>query len=418
VSGVQVPAPPFLETQINTDMKKRIDTDILEIIKRGTVDVIPEEELLEKLKQKRPLRVKLGIDASRPDIHIGIAVILWKLREFQDLGHTAVLIVGDFTGRIGDPSGKSKTRPQLTDEEIKRNVTTYREQVFKILREDRTEFRYNSEWSDKLSVRDMIRLCSKTTVARILERDDFTNRYKQGVPIALHEMLYPIFQAYDSVSIKADVELGGTDQKFNLLQGRELQREFGMEPQMIITMPLLEGLDGINKMSKSYDNYVGITESPREMFGKLMSIPDTLILKYLTLTTRLPESEISEIEMRLNTLGTNPRDIKERLAHEVVKLYHSERDAKFARDEFRKVFREKGIPGEIPTYELKGKSIWIVKLLVDSELAPSRSEARRLVSQGGVKINGEMIRDIDFEIAAENELIIKVGKRKFLRVVP
>jgi len=345
-------------------------------------------------------------------------VILWKLREFQDLGHTAVLLVGDFTGRIGDPSGKSKTRPQLTDEEIKRNMATYREQVFKILREARTEIRYNSEWSDKLSVRDMIRLCSKATVARILERDDFTNRYKQGIPIALHEMLYPIFQAYDSVSIKADIELGGTDQKFNLLQGRELQREFDMEPQIIITMPLLEGLDGVNKMSKSYDNYVGITESPKEMFGKLMSIPDTLILKYLALTTRLPESEISEIETRLNTPGTNPRDIKEQLAYEVVRLYHSEEDAKFARDEFRKVFREKGIPDEIPTYELKGKSIWIVKLLVDSELVPSRSEARRLVSQGGVKINGETVRDIDFEIPAEKELILKVGKRKFLRVVP
>jgi len=392
--------------------------DILEVIKRGTVDVIPEDELIEKLKQRRPLRVKLGIDASRPDIHIGIAVILWKLREFQDLGHTAVLIVGDFTGKIGDPSGKSKTRPQLTDEEIKRNMATYKEQVFKILREDRIEFRYNSEWSDKLSVHDVIKLCSKSTVARILERDDFTNRYKQGIPIALHEMLYPIFQAYDSVSIKADIELGGTDQKFNLLQGRELQREFSMEPQIIITMPLLEGLDGVNKMSKTYNNYVGITESPREVFGKLMSIPDALMLKYFRLTTRLPESEINEIEMSLNTPGTNPRDIKERLACEVVKLYHSEEEAKVARDEFRRVFREKGIPDEIPTYQLKGKSMWIVKLLVDSKLVPSRNEARRLISQGGVKINGEVVRDIDFEIPIERELILKVGKRKFLRVAP
>ena len=407
-----------METRINADMKNTDYTKALEVIKRGTVDVIPEEELIEKLKQRRPLRVKLGIDASRPDIHIGIAVVLWKLREFQDLGHTAVLIVGDFTAKIGDPSGRSKTRPQLTDEEIKRNMATYKEQVFKILREDRTEFRYNSEWSDKLSVHDVIKLCSKATVARILERDDFTNRYKNGIPIALHEMLYPIFQAYDSVSIKADIELGGTDQKFNLLQGRELQREFGMAPQIIITMPLLEGLDGVNKMSKTYNNYVGITESPREMFGKLMSIPDTLILKYFRLTTRLPESEINEIEMHLNTPGTNPRDLKERLAYEVVKLYHSEEEAKIARDEFRRVFREKGIPDEVPTYQLRGKSIWIVKLLADSKLVPSRSEARRLISQGGVRINGEVVRDIDFEIPAERELILKVGKRKFLRVVP
>ncbi len=387
----------------------------IEVIKRNTVEIIPEDELFEKLKRSEKLRVKLGIDPTAPDIHLGLAVVLRKLRDFQDLGHQAVLIVGDFTAKIGDPSGRNKTRPQLTDAEIKENMENYKPQIFKILKEKQTEFRYNSEWLGKLSSEDIIKLAAKFTVAQVIERDDISKRLKKNEPIALHELLYALFQGYDSVAVRADIELGGTDQKFNLLFGRELQRVFGQELQVAIMMPLLEGLDGVRKMSKSYGNYVGITESPKEMFGKLMSIPDTLILKYLELTTNLNEIEINNIKRNLKE-GTNPRDIKLRLAREVVSIYHSQEEARKAEEEFLQVFSKKELPTEIPSYTPQEKKIWIVKLLVDSGLAPTRNEARRLIEQGGVKLDRITVKDTNLELEIEKDIILKVGKRKFLKI--
>ena len=385
------------------------------MIKRNTVEIIPEDELLKKLKRGKKLRVKLGIDPTAPDIHLGLAVVLRKLRDFQDLGHQAVLIVGDFTAKIGDPSGKSKTRPQLTNTEIKENMENYKPQIFKILKEKQTEFRYNSEWLGKLSSEDIIKLASKFTVAQVIERDDISKRLKKNEPIALHELLYAVFQGYDSVAVHSDIELGGTDQKFNLLFGRELQRVFGQEPQVAVMMPLLEGLDGVRKMSKSYGNYIGITEPPKEIFGKLMSIPDDLIIKYFELVTNLNEIEINNIKRDLKK-GTNPRDIKLRLAREVVSIYHSKLKALKERSEFLLVFSKRELPTEIPSYVLTDKKVWIVKLLVDLGLAPTRNEARRLIEQGGVKLDGTSIKDTNLELEFKKEAILQVGKRKFLKI--
>lgn len=389
---------------------------ILEELKVNTRKIETEAELLKKLKTNRQLRVKLGIDASGPEIHLGFAVVLRKLRQFQELGHSAVLIIGDFTGKIGDPSGRKKTRPQLSDEEIKKNIAHYKEQVFKILIPEKTEFVYNSSWSDPLKSQDIINLASKITVARIIEREDFSNRLKTGSPVFLHEILYPLFQGYDSVAVKSDIELGGDDQYWNLLVGRELQRAFGQEPQVIMTVPLLEGTDGKLKMSKSYGNYIGIAEPSKEIYGKVMSIPDELILRYFRLATTLPSEELKAIEKMLKA-GKNPKVIKSRLAKEIVALYYSTDVAEEAAQEFERVFKEKKAPEKIPEYSLK-KPMRILELLVNTGLLASKSEARRKIDEGAVSINEEKIKDPNLEVIAEEPIILKVGKRKFLKIVP
>ncbi len=376
-----------------------------------------EARLTESRRTGRPLRVKYGIDATGPEIHLGFAVGLRKLRQFQDAGHLAVPIVGDFTARIGDPSGRSKTRPQLTDEDVRRNMERYREQIFRILDPDRTEFRYNAEWSDPLRAADVVRIASKYTVARIVEREDFKSRLDRGVPIHMHELLYPLFQGYDSVAVRADVELGGADQYWNLLVGRELQREFGQPPQVVMTVPLLIGLDGVQKMSKSYGNYVGITEPPREMFGKLMSIPDRLILDYFRLCTNRTAGEVAEIKRRLGA-GENPRDIKERLARDIITMYHSAADADEAAAEFDRIFREKGLPDQMPELTVPAAGIGIVEVMTSAGLLRSRSEARRKLAEGAVYLDGRRLTDPGFHVRVDDRpLVLKVGKRRFLRLV-
>lgn len=390
-------------------------------LKRGVDRLETEAELVAKLEQSRrtgrPLRVKLGIDASGPDIHLGFAVPLRKLRQFQDAGHTAVLIIGDFTGSIGDPTGRSKTRPQLTDEQIRVNMQRYREQVFKILDPTRCEFRYNSEWSNSLGGADVIKLASKYTVARLIERDDFKKRLEAGVPIHVHELLYPLFQGYDSVVVNSDIELGGADQYWNLLVGRELQREFGQEPQVVMTMPLLVGLDGVQKMSKSYGNYVGIIESPQEMFGKLMSIPDNLIINYYTLCTDRSETEIRAIEQRL-AAGENPRNVKAELARDIITLYHSAAAAASAAAEFDRVFRERQAPTEMPEWSVPEAGQNIVELLVGAGLFHSKSEARRKLAEGAVELGDERITDPARVVRVQEPVVLRAGKRRFLRLVP
>jgi tyrosyl-tRNA synthetase len=393
----------------------------LEQIKKGTNKITSEDELLAKLKHsqdtKKPLRVKLGIDASGPNIHLGFAVVLRKLRQFQDFGHTAVLIIGDFTGSIGDPTGRSKTRPQLTEQEIKTNMARYKEQVFKILKPEPTEFRYNSEWSNPLTGRDIISLASKYTLARIIEREDFSQRLKQGIPLHVHEILYPLFQGYDSVAVKADIELGGADQYWNLLVGRELQREFSQEPQVVMTMPLLEGTDGKLKMSKSYNNYIGIAEPAKEIFGKVMSIPDEMIVKYFQLCTNLSETEIKQIDAEMKS-GKNPKTYKERLGKEIVGLYYSNEDAEAVSKEFNEVFKQKKIPQDIEEFVVAANKINIVELLVLAKILPSKSEARRKIIEGAVEIDGQKIKDIYFELVVDSPKIIKAGKRGFRRIIP
>jgi tyrosyl-tRNA synthetase len=395
--------------------------EIINKLKFRTHEIVNEAELFLKLekaqKENRPLKVKLGIDASGPDIHLGFAVVLRKLRQFQDLGHTAVLIVGDFTGKIGDPSGRSKTRPQLTDTQVKSNVERYKEQIFKILTPERAEFRFNSEWSDQLTGRDLIGIASKYTVARIIEREDFAQRLKQGLPIYMHEILYPLFQGYDSVAVKADIELGGADQYWNLLVGRELQREFNQEPQVIMTMPLLEGTDGKLKMSKSYENYIGIAEPPNEIYGKTMSIPDSMIVKYFQLTTNYTDTEIKEVEKQLKA-GENPKNLKSQLAKEIIKIYYSADAAESAAQEFEKVFKNKSLPTDIEEYILKENQIKLTELIVKTKLLSSKSEARRKINEGAVYINDERQTDPNFEIIIDKPIILKVGKRKFLKIIP
>ncbi len=392
--------------------------DELVALKRGAADIIPIEEFEERIKKGEKLRVKLGIDPTAPDIHLGFSVPLRKMRQFQDFGHTAVLVVGDFTAMIGDPSGRSKTRPPLTEEEVKKNMEQYKEQILKILKEDNLEFRYNSEWLGRLTSKDFIKLAAKTTVARILERDDFEKRMKENIPISLHEILYPLFQAYDSVAIRADVELGGTDQRFNHLLGRDLQREFGQRPQIVFLLPLLEGLDGKLKMSKSYGNYVGINEPPDQMFGKIMSIPDTLIMKYFTLCTDLDNEELEKIERSLKDKDVNPRDIKLDLAETIVRMYHSETAAKKAREKFIRVFSKRELPEEMEEVVYpEGERVWIVKV-IRSITGLSSSDIRRVIKQGGLKIDGEKVTDTDLEIKVDREYAIKFGKKTFFRVRP
>jgi tyrosyl-tRNA synthetase len=394
----------------------------MDLIRRGASEIIPEEELVRKIEKSlasgKQLIIKLGCDPSRPDLHLGHSVVLRKLAQFQELGHQAILIIGDFTGMIGDPSGRNATRPALTLEETRLNGESYFEQASKILNPNTMKVVYNSEWLGKMSFEDVIKLASKYTVARMLERDDFTKRYKNGEPISLHEILYPLAQAMDSVAIKSDVELGGTDQKFNLLVGRDIQREFGVEPQVILTMPLLVGTDGVEKMSKSYGNYIGISDTPQDIFGRTLSIPDNLIYTYYELASDVPNTELIKIKSLLENPETNPRNVKRDLAKKFVQMYYNETEAKNAENEFDKIFIKKEIPDDIPEIKLEGiENLDIIDLLIKTDLAPSRGEARRLVTQGGVSINGDKISDISSVIKLDQELIVKVGKRKFLKIV-
>ena len=393
----------------------------MDLIKRGISEIIPEEELLRKLegslREGKPLNIKLGCDPSRPDLHIGHSVVLRKLAQFQSLGHQAILIIGDFTGMIGDPSGRNITRPALSLQEARNNGESYLEQASKILSKERTKIVYNSEWLGKMSFEDVIKLSSKYTVARMLERDDFTKRYKSGEPISMHEILYPLAQAMDSVAISSDVELGGTDQKFNLLVGRDIQREFGMEPQIILTMPLIVGTDGIEKMSKSYNNYIGISDSPKEIFGKTLSIPDSLITNYYELATDISNDELNSIKEQLNNPAVNPRNIKRNLAKKLVSMYHDQQAADNAEEEFDKIFIRKEIPYDVPEFEwTQGKQSGILDLLMITNLAPTKGEARRLVIQGGVTIDGIKVDDINSIIDIKDNSVIKVGKRKFIKI--
>lgn len=388
----------------------------LEIIKSITAEIISEEELLKKLKKKKRLRIKLGIDPSGSEIHLGFSVVLRKLRQCQDLGHIAIMVVGDFTGIIGDPSGVSKTRPKLTKQQIKKNMAKYKEQIFRILDPNKTEFTFNSKWLAALTMYDFVDLASKYTVARILERDDFDQRLKQGLPVYMHEIMYPLCQGYDSVAIKADVELGGTDQKFNLLVGRELMREFKMEPQVVMMVPILEGTDGIRKMSKSFGNYIGITESPKNMFGKIMSIPDELIVKYFELTTDAFPHKINEYRMALHEGSINPRDAKFDLAKTLVRMYHSVKVAQIAATEFEKVFTKKEMPKQIKKIKIKKKEIGIIDLLVESGLMRSRGEAKRKIREGAIDIDGKRVKDINHVVKLRKSVIVRAGKHKFLKI--
>jgi tyrosyl-tRNA synthetase len=394
----------------------------MDLIRRGVKEIVPEEELERRLSKSlstnTPLTVKLGCDPSRPDLHLGHSVVLRKLRQFQDLGHKAVLIVGDFTGMIGDPSGRNKTRPPLTLEETRRNGQTYLEQATKILSTKKIQMLYNSEWLGKMTFADVILLASKYTVARMLERDDFEKRYRSGEPISVHELLYPLAQAMDSVAIQSDVELGGTDQKFNLLVGRDIQREYGLEPQVILTMPILPGIDGNEKMSKSLNNYISINEPPAEMYGKILSIPDTLISDYFLLATSVPVEEVSKIRRQLQDKSANPRNAKRLLARTVVGIYHSPEDATIAEEEFDLIFIRKEVPADIPEIVLTvgDAPLSILNLLAETRLVPSRNEARRLIEQGGVSVNGERVSDAAAMVELKDGVVLKVGKRRFLRV--
>ncbi len=394
----------------------------MDIIKRGSVELIPEDELVKKLekslKTNRPLNVKLGCDPSRPDLHIGHSVVIRKLAQFQSLGHQAILIVGDFTGMIGDPSGRNATRPALSLEQTRINGESYFEQASKILDKEKTKIVYNSDWLGKMSFEDVIKLSSKYTVARMIERDDFTKRFKAGEPISIHELLYPLAQAMDSVAIQSDVELGGTDQKFNLLVGRDIQREFGLEPQVILTMPLLVGTDGIEKMSKSLDNYIGITDEPSQIFGRTLSIPDNLIYTYFELATNVSNYKLAEIKDLLKSENINPRDLKRELARTLVTMYHSAEAAESAQKEFDNIFINKGLPDEIEEFSIgNNKEINILDLIVLVNFAPSKGEARRLVQQGGVSMDNEKIGDLQQVISVKPGMILKVGKRKFIKFI-
>ena len=389
----------------------------LNLIKRGIDELISEEELLAKLKSKKQLVVKAGFDPTAPDLHLGHTVLINKLRHFQQLGHQIIFLIGDFTGMIGDPSGKNKTRPALDESEIKENAKSYEKQVFKILDPKLTHVRFNSEWSNKLGAEGIIKLASQYNLARMLERDDFSKRYKSNQTIALHEFLYPLIQANDSIALKADIELGGTDQKFNLLVGRELQRAFGQEPQVVITVPILEGLDGKNKMSKSLDNYVGIDEAPNEMFGKIMSISDELMWRWFDLLSFKTTDEITELKAD-QTNGRNPRDIKIELAKELISRFHDEDSANLAETNFINQFQKKNIPDDIEEVSLvvSEGSIPLANLLKDVEMTSSTSEAIRMIKQGAVRIDEKKITDTKYKISSGTSAVYQVGKRKFKKI--
>jgi len=396
-----------------------METDVknaLELIKRGTVEIIEEEELIKKLQKKIPLRVKAGFDPTAPDLHLGHTVLIQKLKHFQELGHKVLFLIGDFTGMIGDPTGKSETRKPLTREEVLKNAETYKKQIFKILDEEKTEIMFNSQWMDKFTASDFIKLCSRYTVARMLERDDFSKRFKENKPIAIHEFIYPLVQGYDSVAMKADVELGGTDQKFNLLVGRTLQKQEGMEPQIVITMPLLEGLDGVNKMSKSLGNYVAIEDPPFEMFGKIMSISDELMFRYYELLSDKDTVYIEKMKRDIKAGNLHPKKAKEDLAFEITARFHGISMAKKAQEEFNRVFSKHNIPSDIPEEIIESPDVTLIDLLVDKGLCKSKGEVRRLIKQNAISIDGKKIHDpyIKFDIG---ECVVKVGKRRFLKVV-
>jgi tyrosyl-tRNA synthetase len=390
------------------------------LISKGAEEIIPENELRSKIensvKSGVPLVAKLGCDPSRPDLHIGHSVVLRKLRHFQDLGHKAVLVIGDFTAMIGDPTGRNKTRPQLTLEEAKENAKTYLNQAKVILDMDKLKVCYNSEWLGKMSFSDVIKLSSCTTVARMLERDDFNKRYNSEVPISLHEFLYPLAQAQDSVELVSDIEIGGTDQKFNLLMGRNLQKDVGQKPQCILTMPILEGTDGIEKMSKSYGNDIGISDSANDMYGKTLSIPDNVMLSWFTLAADADNKYIEVVEQKIKNSNVNPMELKRDLARRIVSLYYDEKIALDAENHFNQVTVSKGMPDEIQEYQLKEEDL-LVNIIADSGLLKSKSEARRMIKQSAVKIDGEAIKDIQYKVSVGDSFVLKVGKRKFLRVI-
>ncbi len=415
-----------------------------DIIKRGAFEVIIEADLLKKLERSvstgKPLRVKAGFDPTAPDIHIGHTVLLNKMRQFQELGHEVTFLIGDFTGMIGDPTGKSETRKHLTKEEVAENAKTYQQQIYKVLDKDRTKIAFNSEWMSKMTAEGMIQLAARHTVARMLEREDFKKRYQAELPISIHEFLYPLIQGYDSVMMKSDVELGGTDQKFNLLVGRELQKEYGQEPQCIVMMPLLEGLDGVNKMSKSLGNYIGVNESPKEIFGKVMSISDELMLRYYELVSATSLSELAKIKEDIQSGALHPMEAKKRLAAELVDRFCSQgrffimprvdmtstvtapsltvTEGLRAREEFEKVFSKKDMPDDIPVVEIvwDGEMMKLAKIIAISGAVKSNSEARRLIQQGAVEVNEKPVRDIDAELSISNEYILRVGKKRFVKV--
>tara|TARA_Y100000748_G_scaffold280280_2_gene259101 strand:+ start:3028 stop:4236 length:1209 start_codon:yes stop_codon:yes gene_type:complete len=392
----------------------------IELISRGAEEIIPEEGLRNKLeksiKNNKPINVKLGCDPSRPDLHIGHSVVLRKLRHFQDLGHQAILVIGDFTAMIGDPSGRNKTRPQLTLEEARENAKTYLEQAKIILDMNSLKVCYNSEWLDKMVFTEVIKLASSTTVARMLERDDFTKRYDSEVPISLHEFLYPLAQAQDSVELLSDIELGGTDQKFNLLMGRNLQRDIGQEPQCILTMPILEGTDGVEKMSKSYGNDVGISDSANDMYGKTLSIPDEVMLSWYTLAADIDDNFLQKIKKELDDNSINPMEVKRELARKIVEIYYNKEKAIEAENYFNNITVSKGLPDEIDEYLLPDEDL-LVNIIVDAGLLKSKSEARRMIKQSAVRIDGEIIKDIQHSLIPGKERILKVGKRRFLKVI-
>ncbi len=393
----------------------------IDVIKRGAVDLINEEDLRKKLlrakEENRPLRVKLGLDPTSPDIHLGHTVVLQKLKQFQDLGHIAIFLIGDFTGMIGDPTGRNETRPTPTKDELLRNAETYQRQAFKILDPGKTEIRFNSEWMESMSAADMVRLCAQYTLARILEREDFRNRYQNNLPISIHEFLYPLVQAYDSVALRADVELGGHDQIFNLFVGRDIQKVYNQESQIIVTVPLLEGTDGVHKMSKSYGNYVGIDEPPEMIFGKLMSISDDLMLKYYELLSDISIEELKTLKSGIIAGTVHPKEAKVNLAKEIITRFHSASEAQAAHDGFEKMFRDKGTPDDIETVRLTRGGIekWLPKFLVNLGMVASTSEGRRMIAQGGVYINNE--KTGSEETPSLSEFVIKVGKRKFKKVL-
>lgn len=395
----------------------------LEILKFGTVDLVSEAELLKKLeksyKDKKPLRIKAGFDPSRPDLHLGHTVLMNKMKQFQDLGHHVIFLIGDFTALIGDPTGKNQTRPPLTPEEIKENSKTYASQVFKILDESKTEVAYNNNWFSSFSAADFIRLSSQYTVARMLERDDFEKRYNSNQPISVHEFLYPLVQGYDSVALKSDVELGGTDQKFNLLVGRDIQKSYNIEPQCILTVPILEGTDGVQKMSKSLDNYIGVEDSPKDIFGKVMSISDVMMFRYWELLTNIKPSELAQKKIDIETGKLHPKKFKEELAFFFVKRFYSEATANQAYEEFQRIFAQGGLPDDVPEKKYAAGEVWICKLLADLEMVPSTSEARRMIQGNAVEIEGSKITDVQLKLNLKSgsKSLVKVGKKKFIQLI-
>ncbi len=393
----------------------------LDAFRRGAAEIITEEDLVARLRQKERLRVKLGVDPSAPDLHLGHTVPLRKLKHLQDAGHEIVFLIGDFTGRIGDPSGRSETRRQLTEEEIATNAETYKAQAFRILDPELTVVDCNSQWLSIMTFADVIHLAAQYTVARMLEREDFGNRYRAGQPIGIHEFMYPLMQGYDSVALESDVEIGGTDQKFNLLVGRQLQREWGQCQQVCLTLPILEGLDGVQKMSKSLGNHVGILEAPPEMYGKLMSLPDHLIIRYFELLTDVPMERVREMSGALERDDVNPRDLKMELAYTLTELYHGEEGARQARDYFAAVFQKGQLPQDIPEVDIRKElhqegPVWVIRLLVELGFAASNSEARRLLQQGSVRVDGERMQDLESELELKPGMLVQVGKRRLARL--